>query len=327
MSLLDWLVEHFAGENEGAQDKELSQAIARIVGGTDPRLKALGDHVSKLRPAAARALDFSRDMAASLPQALEANPSCWASNPYLRALFFKPEALGQWLAHHEELKPWLRGETGSACCYALMVAGIEEKSFFGSCLSGDLLRQDVLQHSISFVRHRLLAVAPDLATHRAQILWQIFDQLVLGALHALAHARSEKDELAREAGLLHSRLLMLRRRQQHLDGALALDPLGSVAQLEAQLKSNTEALQRAREKPCTLDECLDVVVDAMSSPQNVIRCQDEVWRVNAMNLVVGSDDPEAHDLRFRVFYLDLPEAKHGIALPIIIQREWLQAYL
>lgn len=322
MSLLDWLVQHFLPDDPLSADPALPQAVARILGGTDPRLKALGDAPQRLAPVAASALAYARTQAAALPPAVAADPTQWATTPTLRALFVRPDEMARWLARQEEIATWYR-RGGAPQCQFLLVAGVEEKQFIGTALRGDTLQQDVIQHSVSFVRQRVLAVADSPEAHHAQVCWQIFDQLVLAALHALAHARSAREELAREAALLQARLLMLRRRRQHLDGALAHDPLGTVEQLEAQLKSNTEALQKAQNTPCTLDECLKVVIEALAHPEAIIASDDRCWRLNPMNVAVAPEDPEGRDICLREVHLHLPEAKQGVAIPLTLQRDWL----
>lgn len=318
MSLLDWLVSHFVGNHIDPAEPDLPAALARVVGGTDPRLRAVSNYENLLAAGTLKALAWSRQIGDSLPPPVAVRPEQWASNPYLRAMFVNAEALQQWVKRAEELRPWRQGPYPT--CWALLVSGTEEKRFFGSTYSNGAIAQDVPLKSLSFVRTRLIAVATDEAEYRAQVRWQVFDQLVLASLHALVHARGEKEELAKELGLLQARLLMLRRRQQHLDGALVIDPMGSVSELEAQLRSNTEALEKAKAHPCSLEECLAVVAKTLASPEKVVSTQPRAWRVNAMNIEVAADDEAGNDLSFTEFSLHLPESKQGVALPICLHK-------
>ena len=94
--LIDWLRRLVGGSPERASETDalpearVLELIEEVVEGTDPRIRALGNHQRRLAPAVHKAHAYFAQAVAEIPAAVAVDRSTWADDALVHALLFEP---------------------------------------------------------------------------------------------------------------------------------------------------------------------------------------------------------------------------------------------
>ena len=288
------------------QDVRLNEAIEQVIKGTDPRMRALGEVKSRLAPAVSRALDFARGMAARLPACIEMSPAVWDGTPMLRAMFARPADIAHTLSASEDLRDFLATPEalGVDPLYCVVASTRHERTVLGVAMEGDMLRQDVVQKTVSFGDFRLVGFSASEEMLRARIEEIVFEGLVIAALHVMVEGRHlQGEQLEARRRLLRARLQLMEKGGGGIDAALdaGMNRGVDIAELRAELADNEAELAKLREGPTGLHGILELLVASLQEAEPILQPQTLSLRLDAMNILVGAKAPEASDIELFEF--------------------------
>lgn len=303
------LFQSFFGSEESHgryPDSLVEAAIERAVDGTDSRLRLLPGYRKRLRGPVIQAIDHAVALVDSLPAPLVAGHDNFSAEPRLSTLFVSAAHMLETLGRDRVLTEFLRGYSGSAeRLTALLMAERVEKNVLGMELSGESMRRDVAQLTVSFRNHRLVDVADSEAETRRQLKRRAFDHLLSLALARIVDVREERTDLVHQRDVLRHKLLMLERNGwsfEEGEGAPS-DP----ASLQAELSDIELQLERLGSDASVLNTHLDIVVDQLAQAGQLLQRDTFRMRLDSMNIQRDAEDesgrdivlPEIHNVRGR----------------------------
>jgi len=149
MGFFDWLF----GSGPCCEGNErLKVAIERVIEGTDPRIKGIGDAYERLSPVVAAALHYAHGLVGAMPPCIEMTPEAWGQSPMLRAMFARPGDVANTLSGSHDLREFLGSPQalGIETIHCVVAATRVERTVFGAAMEGDILREDVAQKTVGF---------------------------------------------------------------------------------------------------------------------------------------------------------------------------------
>ncbi len=307
MGFFDWL---FNGKSATQGNERLLAAVERVIEGTDPRLKAMSGARERLSPAVEHALDFAHTAVSHIPAGIELTPENWGRTPLLHAFFTRPGDVGEALSASQDLRDFMKSPaaSGMETLHCVVAATRVERTVLGHAMEGEMLRQDVAQRTVSFSDMRIAGFTATEDVLRAGMEDFVLEQLVLAALRDVAENRQRSDQLEAYRQLLQTRLRLLEQGGS-VDSMLATAPREAtdVAKLRNQLAANEAELNEIRPAGVGLDAYLDPVIEALHNAEAIIQPKLLDMRLNAMNIVVGPEVPDASDIQLVEFSTANPE--------------------
>jgi len=287
------------GEQQGHYPESLIEAaIERAVDGTDPRLRALFGYKKHLRPSVIHAIDHVVTLVDGIPAPLPAGHSDYIADLRLKALFATADRMQEIFGNDPELNEFRDGPDKDAeRAFALLLADRVEKNVLGMELSGEMLRRDVAQVSVSFRRHRLIEVTSNEADTRRQLKRRAFDHLLTLALTRIAEVHSERDGLARQRDLLNRKLSALKQGGWSFETTDGVQPDPKV--LSAELQEIETELTKLGADTGALQGRLEIVADLMGHAEQRLWAEDFVIHLDNMNIRRDAQDASAQRIELQ----------------------------
>src|SRR3989338_10155486 len=174
MGMLGYLFGH---DREG-DIPGLLPAIERAALAVEPLLKQTNGYPEIYRKPVATALEYARNLAASIPGPVEINRESYASNPFIHSLFPSIDYIQDAFLASRALQDHYHEYSPTDKLYALMGMRRFEKTVVGMELSGQTIQRDVVQKVVYFTSHTLEDLAPSENQSSDQAAWSFFDSLV-----------------------------------------------------------------------------------------------------------------------------------------------------
>ncbi len=247
-------------------DPRIESLVARAVEQIDPRLKSFSNYPCAYRPAIIMAMQYAKQLAASLPEPIDLSPSRFAQQPLLHALFTSTEGIYCTVRESQEIKNYCRehGKPAGGELFALMGMRRREKTVFGRELSGDMVQPDVQQTMIYFEAHTLMLPTTNRDEFRSRLETHLFDSLIKSLRDQIAQAVAQRHELEVERDIIaahrHSaggreggveeKLQAIRRQLKTLDEEYSL---GNYSALMNQFFDEREQYLRLEQKELPID--------------------------------------------------------------------------
>jgi len=292
--MFDFMHSIFRGgeRQEHYPESLVAAAIERAVEGTDPRLRALFGYKKFLRPSVVHAIDHVVALVDAIPAPLPAGRSGYNSEPRLKALFASADRMQEVFGNDAALNDYRSG-SGKAAeqFYALLLAERVEKNVLGMELTGDMLRRDVAQVTVSFRNHRLIEVSGNEADTRRQLKRRAFDHLLSLALTRMAEAHGERADLARQRGLLLHKLSVLKRGGWSFDTVEGAHPEHHA--LHAELQEIESSLAKLGTETNALQGRLDIIVDLLGHAEQQLWADESDIHLDNMNIRRDAQDASA----------------------------------
>jgi hypothetical protein len=178
-------------------------------------------------------------------------------------------------------------------------------------LSGEVLRRDVAQVSVSFRNHRLIEVTRNEADTRRQLKRRAFDHLLTLALARMADVQGERAGLARQRDLLQHKLKVLQRGGWSFEATEGAQP--EHAALTAELQEIEAALSNLVTDNNALQGRLDIVADLLGHAEQQLWADESVIHLDSMNIRRDAQDASA----LRVTLRELHNAR-GASLAMLL---------
>lgn len=302
MSILNWLIRNQQMKSHATvTDGHIATAIELAVLGIDTRLRLVKNYSRRLLPAVEAALAHCRSLAAAIPGPIELAPAAWSRNPGLRALFVQPAEIEELLGRSLELLTFAeqpsRAGVDEVCAVISLMR--TERKVPGWANHGETLQKDVVQRTVSFSRHRLLAPSANETELRREIEWRAYEHLVVEALGSLFRSAPSEHLTGRVSTLLRERLQLLQRARAGLE-ALHQPPVANEStfhSLRQQLVDSARQLASLRRPANTLEEQLERVIEVLGKPADFIEFGGTEDRLTSLNVIAENDADVAARLR------------------------------
>jgi len=267
----------------------IPELIDLVIEETDARMKAVPGVRAKLEPPVRRTIAFLVNVGARFSgTALKLSPSEWAATPELNAIFPGPEDIARVLGQSQDLQSYFKSESGATEVYAWLGAERQERRRLGMEMSGDVLRQEVPQTTVSFANPRVVFPAATVQDARIELGMAIFRGLLAVAMERIEAAQSRVKGLGEQKAMLQVRLRRLRGRGGGID-ALAADDSGNalkIREAEQALKQTLTELASARTDTVGLDAWLGEIQGVLNRPDDILQVEQVPVRVNRMGVLV-----------------------------------------
>jgi hypothetical protein len=273
------------GQGDGPDKALIERAIERVVDGTDPRLRGLGNYRKRLRPAVEQAVVYVIDLVDAMPEPVEISRRAYSTDPRLRAFFVSPTHLQEVIGHSKLVTAFLREVAGPPPdkIFGLLSMDWAEKHVLGIELVGDILRRDVPQVAVSFFNHRFVGPGGSEAETRKQLKLRVFDYLVGEALKSIVTARGKRSELQQQQRLLKHKMNAMKAGDWGLEGMLAAteaEPLDHAA-LESEIAAIEAELLELGAASVNLDAVFEAVDATLGRPADWISGRELTLNLDA----------------------------------------------
>lgn len=298
MSFLDWL---FGARPCCGNDEQLAAAVERVIEGTDPRLKAVGNVRQRLSPAVAEVLHFTHELAGRLPSCIEMTAENWHREPLLRAFFVRPNDIAETLSRSQDLRDFLGSPAAPALdhVHCAVAATRTERKVLGPAMENGILRQDVARKTVSFSDFRMVGFSATEDALRRQIEEIVLEELVLVALRKITERKEQGVALLAYQQLLKARLRLLEQSGAGLNAALASEqrPERDLQQLRHELAKNEAELGAIKSGSVGLSGTIEATISALQGAEAIIQPNQLALRLNAMNFIASESDEDASTIR------------------------------
>jgi hypothetical protein len=308
----------FGSKDSHERDARLRETVERVIEGTDPRLKAIRDARKRLTPAVSKALDMAHDLVARFPPCIEMSPDTWGQSPMLRAMFVRPADITNTLSSSLDLREFLDTSEalGAETLHCVVAATRVERTVLGPALEGDALRHDVVQKTVGFNDFRLVGFSRSEEELRARIEDLVVEGLVVAALRDMAENRQQRGgQVESYRQLLLTRLRLMEQGGAGLDSMLdsEVPESADIERLRSQLAENEAELAALKSGPVGLRGVLERVLEGLHNAESIIQPEHVSLRLNAMNIVVGPDVPDASTIDLIEFSTVFPNRPRRVA--------------
>ena len=322
MSILNWLIRNQQMKSHATvTDGHIATAIELAVLGIDTRLRLVKGYARRLMPAVDTALAHCRSLATAIPGPLDLAPEAWSRDPGVRALFVQPAEIDELLGRSLELLAFAEQPSHAGVDEVCAVISLmrTERKVPGWANHGETLHKDVLQRTVSFSRHRLLAPSASESDLRREIEWRAYEHLVVEALGSQFRSASAEPLTGRVSTLLRERLQLLQRARAGLE-ALHQPPVANESDfhsLRQQLVESARQLASLRRPANTLEEQLERVIDVLGKPADFIAFGGKEDRLTSLNVIAENEADVA--ARLKLFEIAVKGA-HNFARTTAIVR-------
>jgi hypothetical protein len=266
---------------------ELLDTIENVVDATDNRIRAVGSYRKLLQGAVATALEFTDDLVARIPGAIEVSRRSFACDPYVNAFFVNVADLQTVFSRSSEIRDFMDDYASAELphCYALLCMHRSEKTVMGMEMAGDMLRKDVRQVAVSFSDHRIYSPSPSEEKTRNGLKSCLFGGLVTNALERIMAQKLTSHRLQTERHALQARL----RRLEHEPGQD--DSRHEIRDIRRALELIEQDLLKLR--PPSPQDSLDQLNAVLGHPDDFVRIDCCSLKLNKMGIKIGdnSDQP------------------------------------
>lgn len=266
----------------------LTEAIDRVIEGTDKKLRLVPGYQKKLQQEVATSLEYITQLVDQISGPMEVSRKNFISDPEVRAYFSTPDALQKIFSCGTELKTFFEQQENAdtdVCC-ALLCANKEEKKIMGSALEGEFIQHDVIQTAISFFDYKVLSPAIDDSEVRSGIKKCIFDGLVTYALQHIANIKIERRDLVHQRRILHAQLRSRQKSGNGLSVLLAEAHIESeqCSKLAEELKQAETRLKNITGDRDVLTFYLEEIRKILAQPENFIQLNRACFHLNDMGI-------------------------------------------
>jgi hypothetical protein len=190
MGIFDWLKP--APPIDAATRTRIEQAVTLV----DPLIRQVGGYERVLAPAVQQSWDYCERMALAIPGPFPISRSAFADDPLVHALFGSADDIEIMLATSQCVRDHLTemALTGGQCC-ALLGMRPRINSGFGTRISGEVIRHDEPQKTLTFADHTLTEPSPDLDSAHRRLAERMFDGLLKTFVAHVDEVREERQEL------------------------------------------------------------------------------------------------------------------------------------
>ena len=304
----------FEGEHTseaGFSSALIDAAIERAVDGTDPRLRIVSGYQKRLRGPVTRSVAHVFELVDSLAQPVLANRETWSADSRLSALFTSADRMLDSFAADAALRAARQDER---TLVGLLASGWSLKRTLGVDVLDGESRRDVKQTILNFEERRLLEVTNDLSETLHGLRQRAFDDILGYVLILLQDRDDTVTSLTGERKLLNRRLELLK--QGGWGFGSASQP-ANLEEVEEQLQALDEQLASLGGTEQTLDAHLEIIVDVLSRPHDVVSLENREVHMDHLHILRDADNSRARSIDFQLFHRT--RGFSAVVLPVQIE--------
>jgi hypothetical protein len=290
-----------ADREAGARrEKEVDDAIERLVDQVNPRLRAVSGYKKKLYPVVARAMAHVRDLTGRVPGPVLVDRRTWSSEALVNALFGSVERM-RWVLSGPQVRRYLKERPLGGDCYAVFAAMPDVRRQLGVELVGDTLHKDVRQTAVSFQNQEVALLGEDEEEVREALARDALDLLVSFAVQEIVEQESRIGEVEERLRVVRLKLRVAETRS-HGAGIIlddTADQLRDRDAMAARVAELEKDLAREKRGLTTLDDHLNRVVALLEHPESLMDLDRVRVRLDRMNILrEGADDSTGTEIEF-----------------------------
>jgi hypothetical protein len=299
-----------------AREEQVRVAIEHVVDTINPKLRAISSYRKKLRQAVERALAYNAELVAGVPGPVEVNRKTWGSDPLVRTFFTGLEDMRQVLSSNREVHEYFDSHPapGQQYCHALLSMQRSERTVTGVENSGDVIRRDVLQTSVSFKDRKVVKPGASESQLREELEKRAFEVLVAYVLERVTGLLADRRSINEQRLLADMQLRLAKTRQASLSPLLEdrENGAGKVEALQQGQQHVTQALEQPEAQLTTLADYIDRITEVLGNPERYFRVDRIHMRLNQMNIKLDEKSAKPG------YNLELAEAQLGEQLRRIL---------
>jgi hypothetical protein len=295
-----WSRSRARNDAQKRHEREIDEAIERVVDQVNPRIRAVGGYRKKLFPVVERAVGYLGELVTQVPGPVLVDRRTWSSEPIVNALFGSVDRM-RWVLSGPHVRRYRKENPLGGDCYAVFVAMPDIKSQLGVELVGDTLHKDVRQTAVSFMEQEVVLVHDSEEAVRRALAEDALDLLVSFATEHILEQESRISEVEERLRVVRLKLKLAETRTRGA-GLMLEDKPGLLQERDAQAARLAELekdLEREKRGLVTLDDHLDRLVELLAHPETHLGLERQSVRLDRMNIVrEGADDETAPEIEF-----------------------------
>jgi len=288
------------GTDEIRPREELMEAVDLVAKLSHPNIHYVSHYRKKLLPAVEHTLKYADELIVQLPPPILIDADSWKTSPFIRKTFMDNGAFKEFFSQNKYLNKFFQKAKVDRCCVLLVMTPKERKTL-GVELDGEIVRRDVLQTSIDFSEHQLVAARATETETRKVLSLRVLSLLASHSLEEILSLISLKKDMETEKRILEIKINLRDSLVQSRKSLLpdASETPGEPSDTHEVLEKIDKEIQKVRvqlEKP---EDYLNHVTDLLYHPDRFFKSVPVRMFVNDMNIIVKSDHPvDADDIRF-----------------------------
>ena len=191
--------------NEVHPCDEVREAVDLVVKLSHPNIHYVPHYRKMLMPAVELTLKYADELITQLSGPVPVKADSYDTDPFIRTVFSDDSQFRKFFSEHGVLKEFFQKAEASRCC-ALLVMTHKEKKVFGIEMEGEIMKRDVLQTSIDFSDHQLVAPMVSEEETRKELALRALALLASHSLEEILSLIAWKKELETEKRILEVKL-------------------------------------------------------------------------------------------------------------------------
>jgi hypothetical protein len=281
---------------------ELWEAVDLVVKLSHPNIHYVPHYQTKLMPAVEHTLKYADELIRRMPDPVLIEEDSWNRNPFIRTVFPDGEQFIQFFTGSPVLKEFYQKTNASRCC-ALLVMNRLQKKIIGSEMEGEILHRDVVQTSVDFSDHQIVAPLISEEETRKELSLRALRLLAAHALKEILSLIEWKKEMETEKQILEVKLHIqeagIHSRKSLLPDLSDKEETHEAASLLNQLDRKITEIKSEISEP---EDYLEKVVDLLYHPEGYLRLEPVRMFVNDMNIIMENNHSGDAD---EIFFAEL----------------------
>jgi hypothetical protein len=282
---------------------ELWEAVNLVVKLSHPNIHYVPHYRKMLMPAVAHTLKYADALIVQMPPPVSIEVNSWDTNPFVRSTFLDNRTFRYFFSEHKELNAFFQKTNTSRCC-ALLVMNRTNKRTFGAEIDGDILKREVLQTSVDFSDHQIVAPMISEEETRKELSLRALAMLTSHSLEDILSLIAWKKDMETEKRILeiklHIRDARFRSRKSFLpDTADNSKETTQAYEVLGQLDKKIAEVRSELDEP---EDYLNRVTALLYHPEQFLKVEQVRILLNDMNIIQENvRQGTADEIRFAEF--------------------------
>jgi hypothetical protein len=288
----------FTRFNFWLKDRELEkELIEHVVETVEPKIRLASGYRKHLGKPVQICLDYCRKMVEEIPGPIALKKSDYDADPLIHAVFIGAPVTLRDLIRQQEKSSNLPQSEGLER-FAILTMVQKETTVFGPKNDGGMIIQDARMKSLTFSDHKIVGLATSLDSSRNKLANVCFEMILGAVSKELAAKRTDIRELHEHLERLRamSHIFLEGSQPKSFFGHDNPDDPEKLKKVEGMLKVAEDELINERQGYETPEDWLEILIDNLSVPENVMHIKSLSLRLDWRNVITESADEKANDI-------------------------------
>ena len=282
---------------------ELWEAVNLVVKLSHPNIHYVPHYRKKLMPAVEHTLKYAYALIVQMPAPVSIEADSWNTNPFVRSTFLNNKEFKYFFSEHQILKDFFHKTNASRCC-ALLLMNRKNKKILGAEIDGEIIKREVLQTSVEFSDHQIVAPMISEEETRKELSLRALAFLATHSLEDILSLIEWKRDMEMEKRILeiklHIRDTRVRSRKSLLpDISDNTEDTSEVYEVLRQLDRKIAEVRLELDEP---EDYLNRVTELLYHPEQFLRAEPVRIFVNDMNIIKKNEHQgKVDEIRFAQF--------------------------